>query len=43
MILRKDNKGLTEQLNRALAELIKDGTYGALSQKYFKADISCRN
>lgn len=43
MILRKDNKGLADQLNRALAELMKDGTYAALSQKYFKADISCRN
>jgi len=43
MILRKDNKGLTDQLNRALAELMKDGTYAALSQKYFKADISCRS
>lgn len=42
MILRKDNRALVEQLNRALAELMKDGTYAALSQKYFKADISCR-
>jgi len=30
MILRKDNKGLADQLNRALAELMKDGTYAAL-------------
>jgi len=43
MILRKGNKGLAEQLNRALAELMRDGTYDALSQKYFKADVSCRN
>jgi len=43
MILRKDNKALADQLNRALAGLMKDGTYNALSQKYFKADISCRN
>ncbi|TRZ56706.1 MAG: amino acid ABC transporter substrate-binding protein [Rhodocyclaceae bacterium] len=41
MILRKDNQALANQLNRALAALMKDGTYYALSQKYFKADISC--
>lgn len=42
MILRKNNKDLKEQLNRALAEVVKDGTYANLSQKYFKTDISCR-
>lgn len=42
MILRKNNNELKEQLNRALAELVKDGTYGTLSQKYFKTDIACR-
>lgn len=42
MILRKGNRELMEQLNRGLAEVMKDGTYAALSQKYFKADISCR-
>ncbi|MHB1358188.1 MAG: ABC transporter substrate-binding protein [Rhodocyclaceae bacterium] len=42
MILRKDNKELKEQLNRGLAEIVKDGTYAALSQKYFKTDASCR-
>ncbi|MDP2169056.1 MAG: ABC transporter substrate-binding protein [Rhodocyclaceae bacterium] len=42
MILRKDNKELKEQLNRGLAEIVKDGTYDALSQKYFKTDASCR-
>lgn len=41
MILRKNNKALGDQLNRALAELMKEGTYAALSQKYFKADLSC--
>ena len=43
MILRKDNRELAERLNRALAEVAKDGTYGSLSQKYFQADVSCRN
>ncbi|MBI3525694.1 MAG: amino acid ABC transporter substrate-binding protein [Betaproteobacteria bacterium] len=43
MILRKNNQALEDQLNRALAGTMKDGTYSALSQKYFKTDISCRN
>lgn len=42
MILRKNNKDLKDQLNLALAEVVKDGTYANLSQKYFKTDISCR-
>lgn len=42
MILRKNNKDLADKLNQALAESMKDGSYQALSQKYFKADISCR-
>ncbi len=43
MILRKNNKELADKLNQALAELMKDGTYKALSEKYFKEDISCRS
>ncbi len=42
MILRKNNKELADKLNQALADVMKDGTYQNLSQKYFKADISCR-
>lgn len=42
MILRKNNKDLADKLNQALAEVVKDGTYGILSQKYFNTDISCR-
>ncbi len=41
MIMHKDNPELRAQLNRGLAEIIKDGTYARLSQKYFQADISC--
>lgn len=41
MIMRKNNADLKEQLNRALAEVIKDGTHATLSQKYFKTDIAC--
>ncbi len=43
MILRKNNKALADKLNQALAEVMKDGTYKALSEKYFKEDISCRS
>ena len=43
MILRKNNKALAEQLNQGLAEVMKDGTYKALSEKYFKEDVSCRS
>jgi polar amino acid transport system substrate-binding protein len=43
MILRKNNKELADKLNQALAEVMKDGTYKALSEKYFKEDISCRS
>ena len=43
MILRKNNKELAEKLNQGLAEVMKDGTYKALSEKYFKEDISCRS
>lgn len=41
-IMRKNNKELMEQFNRGLAEVVKDGTYASLSQKYFKTDVSCR-
>lgn len=41
MITRKNNKELVEQLNKALAEVMKNGTYQALSTKYFQTDISC--
>jgi len=42
MILHKKNKELADKLNQALADLMKDGTYQTLSEKYFKEDISCR-
>jgi polar amino acid transport system substrate-binding protein len=41
MILRKNNKAFIDKLNEALANLSKDGTMAALSQKYFKTDINC--
>ena len=41
MILHKDNPELRSQLNRGLAETMRDGTYARLSQKYFQSDIAC--
>lgn len=41
-IVRKNNKEFVDKYNLALAELIKDGSIAAISQKYFKADITCR-
>lgn len=41
MITRKNNKELMDQMNKALAEVMKNGTYKALSTKYFQSDISC--
>ncbi len=41
MILRKNNKDLAEKLNQGLAEVMKDGSYKTLSEKYFKEDVSC--
>lgn len=33
--VNKDNKELTEKLNKALAEIIEDGTYAKISEKWF--------
>jgi len=41
-IVRKNNKEFVDKYNQALADLIKDGSIAAISQKYFKADITCR-
>lgn len=37
--MRKDDKELKELLDKALAAMIKDGTYGKLAKKYFDFDI----
>jgi len=42
MAVAKGNKGLLDALNRALAELMRDGTYAKISQKWFGEDIRCR-
>ena len=42
LIVRKNNKEFLDKINEALAELTKDGTLSALSDKYLKTDITCR-
>lgn len=41
-IMRKNNPELKGQFNRGLEEILKNGTYQALSNKYFNTDISCK-
>lgn len=38
----KGNTGLADAWNKALQELIADGTIGKISQKYFQEDITCK-
>lgn len=38
----KGNNSLVQGYNRALAEVMADGSYAALSKKYFNEDVRCR-
>jgi len=40
--VKKGNDGLRLAINKAIAEVMADGSYRALSEKYFKQDIRCR-
>ena len=40
VIVRKGNPKLVEAINKALTDIKADGTYKAISQKYFGADVS---
>jgi polar amino acid transport system substrate-binding protein len=40
--VKKGNASLEQEVNRALAALLADGTYEAISKKWFQADIRCR-
>ena len=42
LIMRKNNKEFMDTINKALDDLTKDGTLKALSEKYFKQDITCK-
>lgn len=37
--VRKDDKGLRERMNKAIAEIIADGTYQRITNQYFKSNI----
>jgi len=40
IIVQKDNPDLVAAINKALGEMKADGTYEAISQRYFGADVS---
>ena len=40
--VQKGNASLAKALDKALAEIMADGTYEKLSKKYFNEDIRCR-
>jgi cystine transport system substrate-binding protein len=40
VIIRKGEPELLAAINQALAEMKADGTYDAISKKYFGADVS---
>lgn len=40
--VKKNNAGLANAINKAMTELMADGTFGTLSRKYFSEDIRCR-
>ena len=41
LIMRKNNSEFMDKVNEGLADLAKDGTLAAISEKYFKTDITC--
>jgi polar amino acid transport system substrate-binding protein len=40
--VKKGNSSLANAVNKALAEVMADGTYKAISEKYLKEDIRCQ-
>ncbi|MCM6770693.1 transporter substrate-binding domain-containing protein, partial [Weissella paramesenteroides] len=40
ILMKKDNKKLAKQVNKALASLKKDGTLKKLSEKFYGADVT---
>lgn len=42
MVVNKGNDTVTEALNGALADILKDGSYAKISKKYFGLDVRCK-
>lgn len=42
MAVAEGNKTVLEALNKALADLMQNGTYTRISQKWFGEDVRCR-
>jgi polar amino acid transport system substrate-binding protein len=40
-VVAKGNTSLAHAINRALAEVVADGTYATLSNKYLKENVAC--
>jgi cystine transport system substrate-binding protein len=40
VLIRKGSPELQAAINKALADMKKDGTYAKISQKYFGKDVS---
>jgi polar amino acid transport system substrate-binding protein len=40
-VVAKGNTSLAQAINRALAEVVADGTYATLSNKYLKENVAC--
>ena len=38
----KGNAGLAAAWNKALSEVISDGSYAELSKRYFEEDVRCK-
>ncbi|WP_320939341.1 transporter substrate-binding domain-containing protein [Lysinibacillus capsici] len=39
MAINKDNEVLLEAINKAIEEMVKDGTYKEISMKWFGKDL----
>jgi cystine transport system substrate-binding protein len=40
IMFRKENQELVDAVNKALSDMMNDGTYLSISQKYFGTDVS---
>ncbi len=42
MVVSKNNTSLLNAINGQLRSIMRDGTFAALSRKYFDQDIRCK-